>query len=42
MGDIRYPKQLDYRPVGRRRPGWRFKRLQDGHNSEIETGQLLA
>jgi hypothetical protein len=33
MEDIRYPKQLDYRPIGRRRrrrPGRPLKRLLDG------------
>jgi hypothetical protein len=41
--NIRYPKQLlDYRPIGRRRPGRPLKRLPDGYSSETETGHLLA
>jgi len=40
---ITYPKQLlDYRPIGRRRPGRPIKRLLEGHNREAETGHLLA
>jgi hypothetical protein len=43
MEDIRYPKQiLDYRPIGRRRPGRPLKRLLDGYNREAGTGHLLA
>jgi len=43
MEDIRYPKQLlDYRRIGRRRPGRPLKELVDGYSSEAETGHLLA
>jgi hypothetical protein len=41
--NIRYPKQLlDYRLIGRRRPGRPLKRLLDGYSREAETGHLLA
>jgi len=33
MEDIKTPKTTDYRPIGRRRPGY---------NSEAEAGHLLA
>jgi hypothetical protein len=44
MDEIRHPKRLlDHRPVIRwRRPGRPLKRLPDAHNSEAETGHLLA
>jgi len=43
MEDIRYPEQLlDYRLIGRRRPGRLLKGLQDGYNREAKTGHLLA
>jgi len=33
MEDIRYIKQLlDYRPIGKKRPGRSLKRLLDWHN----------
>jgi hypothetical protein len=43
MENVRYPKQLlDYRPIGRLRPGRPLKRLQDRCSSEAGTGQSLA
>jgi hypothetical protein len=40
---LSYPKQiLDYRSIGRRRPGRPLKRLLDGYSGETETGHLLA
>jgi hypothetical protein len=42
MEDIEYPKLLDYRPVGRRRPRRPLKTPLDGYNRETETGHLLA
>jgi len=43
MEDIRYPEQLlDYRPIGRRRPGRSLKRLLDVYSCEAERGHLLA
>jgi len=43
MEDIKYTKQLlDYRPIGRRRPGRPLKILPDRCNREAETGYLLA
>jgi len=35
-------KLLDYRPIGRRRPGRTLKRPLDGYSSEVGTGYLLA
>jgi hypothetical protein len=43
MKGITYPEQLlEYRPIGRRRPGRPLKRLLDGYSGETETGHLLA
>jgi hypothetical protein len=41
--DIRQPQQpLDDRPVGRQRHGRLLEGLQNGYNSEAETGHWLA
>jgi len=37
----RYPKLLEYRPIGRR-PGRPLDRLLKGHSRDAETGHLLA
>jgi len=42
MEDIRYPEQLDYRPIERRRPEPPLRRQLDGYSRETETGNLLA
>jgi hypothetical protein len=42
MEDVKYPKQLDYQPIGRWRPGRSLKGLLDGYNGETKTGHLLA
>jgi hypothetical protein len=43
MEDIRLSEQvLDYRPIGRRRPGRQLKTLLNGYSREAETGHLLA
>jgi len=40
MEDIRDQKQLDYRPIGRLRPGRTLKWLLDGYNREAKTGHF--
>jgi len=43
MEDIRYSKQiLDYRPIGRRRPGRPLNIQTGGYNREAEIGHLLG
>lgn len=42
MGNVRNKNFLDYRPVGKRRPGRPLKKLLNGYNFEAETGHLLA
>jgi len=42
LEDIPIPKVLDYRPIGKGRPGQPLKRLLDGYNREAEEGHLLA
>jgi hypothetical protein len=42
MEDIRYPEQLDYRPIERRRPEPPLRRQLDGYSRETETGHLLV